>query len=108
MFPVVGVWKLGVQSERIRGARAGRGKVCAAYSELGELGCLEVLRFGIPDVHGTAGKVVVEGVECERACIDAGTQPDFFTYPGDEHNMMGKDRVHLHERITQYFEYYLK
>ena len=43
-----------------------------------------------------------------RACIDAGTQPDFFTYPGDEHNMMGKDRVHLHERITQYFEDYLK
>lgn len=75
MFPVVGVWKLGVQSERIRGARAGRGKVCAACSELGELGCLEVLRFGIPDVHGTAGKVVVEGVECERACIDAGLDP---------------------------------
>ena len=75
MFPIVGVWKLGVQSERIRGARAGRGKVCAACSELGELGCLEVLRFGIPDVHGTAGKVVVEGVECERACIDAGLDP---------------------------------
>ncbi|MCD8318448.1 MAG: S9 family peptidase [Paraprevotella sp.] len=43
-----------------------------------------------------------------RACIDAGTQPDFFTYPGDEHNMMGTDRIHLHERITQYFEDYLK
>lgn len=43
-----------------------------------------------------------------RACIDAGTQPDFFTYPGDEHNMFGKDQVHLHERITQYFEDYLK
>ena len=43
-----------------------------------------------------------------RACIDAGTQPDFFAYPGDEHNMMGTDRVHLHERITQYFEDYLK
>ena len=43
-----------------------------------------------------------------RACIDAGTQPDFFTYPGDGHNMMGKDQVHLHERITQYFEDYLK
>ena len=43
-----------------------------------------------------------------RACIDAGTQPDFFVYPGDEHNMMGTDRVHLHERITQYFEDYLK
>ena len=43
-----------------------------------------------------------------RACIDAGTQPDFFTYPGDEHNMRGRDRVHLYTRITQYFEDYLK
>ena len=43
-----------------------------------------------------------------RACEDAGTQPDFFTYPGQGHNMMGKDMVHLHERITRYFEDYLK
>lgn len=43
-----------------------------------------------------------------RACIDAGKQVDFFTYPGDEHNMFGMDQVHLHERITQYFEDYLK
>ena len=43
-----------------------------------------------------------------RACEDAGTQPDYFVYPGQEHNMMGSDMVHLHERITQYFEDYLK
>ena len=43
-----------------------------------------------------------------RACIDADTYPDLFTYPGDEHNMMGTDRVHLHKKITQYFEDYLK
>lgn len=43
-----------------------------------------------------------------RVAIDAGKQIDFFVYPGDEHNMMGRDRVHLHERITQYFEDYLK
>ena len=43
-----------------------------------------------------------------RACIDAGTQPDLFTYPGDGHNMFGTDQVHLHERITRYFEDYLK
>ena len=43
-----------------------------------------------------------------RACIDAGKQVDYFTYPGDEHNMFGRDQVHLHERITQYFEDYLK
>lgn len=38
-----------------------------------------------------------------RACIDAGTHPDFFIYPEDGHNMMGRDRVHLHEHITRYF-----
>ena len=41
-------------------------------------------------------------------CIKAGTQPDFFAYPGEGHNMMGHKSVHLHERITQYFEDYLK
>lgn len=43
-----------------------------------------------------------------RACIDAGTQPDLFIYPSQGHNMAGRDRVHLHERITRYFEDYLK
>ena len=42
------------------------------------------------------------------ACIKSGTQPDFFAYPGEEHNMRGHASVHLHERITQYFEDYLK
>lgn len=43
-----------------------------------------------------------------RACEDAGTQPDYFVYPGDGHNMMGHDMVHLHERITRYFDDFLK
>lgn len=43
-----------------------------------------------------------------RAAIDAETQLDLFTYPGDGHNMYGRDAIHLHERITQYFEDYLK
>lgn len=43
-----------------------------------------------------------------RACINAGTQPDYFIYPGDGHNMFGRDRVHLYTRITRYFEDYLK
>lgn len=42
------------------------------------------------------------------ACTEAGTQPDFFVYPGEGHNMVGHKSVHLHERITQYFEDYLK
>ena len=43
-----------------------------------------------------------------KACIAAGTQPDFFVYPGEPHNMRGHQSVHLHERITRYFDDYLK
>ena len=43
-----------------------------------------------------------------NACMEAGTQPDFFAYPGQGHNMIGISRVHLHDRITRYFEDYLK
>ncbi|NLI36716.1 MAG: prolyl oligopeptidase family serine peptidase [Bacteroidales bacterium] len=42
-----------------------------------------------------------------KACINAGTYPDFFTYPGHKHNVIGKDRVHLYEKITRYFVDYL-
>ena len=43
-----------------------------------------------------------------KACIAAGTQPDFYVYPGQGHNMAGHQSVHLHERITRYFDDYLK
>lgn len=39
-----------------------------------------------------------------KACVDARTYPDLFIYPGHKHNVMGRDRVHLHEKITRYFE----
>lgn len=43
-----------------------------------------------------------------QSCIEKGTHPDLFVYPGHGHNVMGKDRVHLHEHITQYFKDHLK
>lgn len=42
-----------------------------------------------------------------KACVDARTYPDLFIYPGHKHNVMGRDRVHLHEKITRYFEEHL-
>lgn len=42
-----------------------------------------------------------------KACIDARTYPDLFIYPCHKHNVSGRDRVHLHEKITRYFEDYL-
>ena len=41
-------------------------------------------------------------------CIKVGTQPDFFVYPGEPHNMRGHQSTHLHERISQYFDDYLR
>ena len=34
--------------------------------------------------------------------------PDYFVYPRHQHNVIGKDRPHLHEKITRYFDDYLK
>ncbi len=41
-------------------------------------------------------------------CNINGIQPDFYVYPGEEHNMRGHQSVHLHERITRYFDDFLK
>jgi len=41
-------------------------------------------------------------------CIENGIPLDYFPYTDSEHNMMGKARVHLYEKITDYFLTYLK
>lgn len=42
-----------------------------------------------------------------RACVVNNVQVDYFPYPCHEHNVRGKDRVHLHDKISMYFEDYL-
>ena len=42
-----------------------------------------------------------------RACVEKNVQVDYFPYPRHEHNVTGKDRVHLHDKISMYFEDYL-
>lgn len=42
-----------------------------------------------------------------KACVDARTYPDLFIYPCHKHNVSGRDRIHLHEKITRYFEDHL-
>ena len=42
-----------------------------------------------------------------RACVVNNVQVDYFPYPCHEHNVLGKDRVHLHDKISMYFEDYL-
>ena len=42
-----------------------------------------------------------------QACIEKGVQLDYFPYPRSEHNVRGKWRVHLMDKVTDYFDLYL-
>lgn len=39
-----------------------------------------------------------------KACVTAGVQVDFFNYPGHGHNVRGKDRLHLMEKVLGYID----
>lgn len=41
-------------------------------------------------------------------CIKSNVQVDYFPYPRSEHNVFGRDRVHLMQKVTDYFEDFLK
>lgn len=61
-------------------------------------------------IHGMQDPVVVQqhSVNFVKACVDAGVQVDYMVYPGHEHNVIGKNRAHLYQKVTDYFMQYLK
>jgi dipeptidyl-peptidase-4 len=61
-------------------------------------------------IHGTNDDTVVwqNSLTFLDECIKQGKQVDYFVYPGAEHNMAGKARVHLFNKIIGYFNDYLK
>lgn len=56
-------------------------------------------------IHGLQDPVVVQqnSVDFVKACVDKGVQVDYMIYPGHEHNVTGKDRTHLYQKVTDYF-----
>ncbi len=76
------------------------------YLETSLLNKADQLKDRLLIIHGDEDPTVVmqHSLQFLKACIKAGTHPDFFVYPGHGHNMMGRDRVHLHEHITRYFD----
>jgi dipeptidyl-peptidase 4 len=61
-------------------------------------------------IHGAQDNVVVQqhSMQFIQACIQAGKQVDYFLYPTHEHNVRGRDRYHLNQKIADYFDTYLK
>ena len=61
-------------------------------------------------IHGMQDPVVVQqnSIDFVKECVDKGVQVDYMIYPGHEHNVLGKDRIHLYQKVTDYFMQYLK
>lgn len=80
------------------------------YAETSLINKAKNLKGKLQIIIGTDDPTVVpqHALSFIKKCNEVGTQPDFYVYPGEGHNMMGHQSVHLHERITQYFEDYLK
>jgi dipeptidyl-peptidase-4 len=55
-------------------------------------------------IHGTIDDVVVmqHNYALVKKFIDLGIQMDFFPYPMHKHNVIGKDRAHLMEKVLNY------
>ena len=60
--------------------------------------------------QGAVDPVVVweQSLSFIRECIKNNVQVDYFPYPCAEHNVMGRDRIHLMQKVTNYFEDYLR
>jgi dipeptidyl-peptidase-4 len=60
-------------------------------------------------IHGTSDDVVLwqHSLRYVRECVRKGKQLDYFVYPEHLHNVLGKDRVHLFEKIEQFIKDHL-
>lgn len=57
-------------------------------------------------IHGTADDVVLwqHSLDFVKKAVEASKQLDYFVYPEHKHNVLGKDRVHLFQKIYDYFK----
>ena len=80
------------------------------YKHANLLDKVQNLKGNLLMIHGAQDNVVVwqHSMNFLKAAVDHGVQMDYFVYPGHEHNVLGKDRVHLMQKVTDYFDEYLK
>lgn len=79
--------------------------------ELTELSSkVDKIKGNLMVIHGADDDVVVlqHAMKLLDASVKKNKQLDFYVYPGHKHNVVGKDRVHLMQKITDYFNQHLK
>jgi len=59
--------------------------------------------------QGAIDKTVVweHSLSFIQECVRLGVPVDYFPYPVAEHNVRGRDRIHLMDKVTRYFEDFL-
>lgn len=76
------------------------------YEEANLLKDVKNLKGKLMLIHGTDDDVVLwqHSLQYIKKSVDEGVQVDYFAYPGHLHNVLGKDRVHLMQKVADYFK----
>lgn len=80
------------------------------YAKTSLLNKADQLKGNLLIIHGAQDPVVVQqhSMDFIEQCIKKGIEVDYFLYPSHEHNVRGKDRVHMYNKIAKYFDLHLK
>jgi len=79
------------------------------YAECNMVNHVKDLKGKLMLISGVQDSTVVmqHSMKFLRECVKENKQVDFFAYPTHPHNVHGKDRVHLMDKVSQYFIDYL-
>ena len=80
------------------------------YAESSTLNYIQNLEGNLLIIHGTVDPTVVwqNSLAYINKAVKLGKQVDYAVYPGHKHGIIGKDRLHLYQKITDYFNEHLK
>ncbi len=75
------------------------------YGKNNTLNYVDKLKGKLLMIHGAQDPVVVwqHSMMYLKKATDKNIQLDYYVYPGHEHNVLGKDRAHLMDKICNYF-----
>lgn len=81
----------------------------AGYEKVSLINRAKDLKGKLLICQGAVDNVVVweHSLSFIRECIKNNVQVDYFPYPCAQHNVMGRDRIHLMDKVTMYFDDYL-
>ena len=81
----------------------------AGYEKVSLINKAKDLKGKLLICQGAIDNVVVweHSLSFIRECIKNNVQVDYFPYPCAQHNVMGRDRIHLMDKVTMYFDDYL-